>query len=119
MGNWLVCLENMNSYHVRLGIHVVHFLAVEVGGVACFQRRRLFFGGPYIFSSLVQRPLCSFNCLGVVLLDVAFSQHQPAHVVACFDSFEPSRFDRVSTDGVHPFDGLLSQWEIVDTVGLT
>jgi hypothetical protein len=56
--------------------------------------------------------------LGVVLLDVAVSQHQPAHVVAHFDGFEPSQFDRVSTDGVHPFDGFLSQWEIVETVGL-
>ncbi len=62
--------------------------------------------------------LCSFDCHRVVFLDVAFSQHLPAHIVACFDSFEPSRFDQVSTDSVHPFDGLLSQWEIVDAVGL-
>ncbi len=63
--------------------------------------------------------LCGLDCLRVVLFDVAFSQHWPAHVVACFDGFKPSQFDQVSTDSVHPFDGLLSQWEIVDTVGLT
>ncbi len=51
--------------------------------------------------------LLQFDCFGVVLLVVAFSQHQPAHIVAHFDGFEPSQFDLVSTDGVHPFDGLL------------
>ncbi len=60
-----------------------------------------------VLSCLVQMPLYSFDCLGVVLLDVAFSQHQPAHVVSRFDGFEPSRFDWVSTDGMHPYDGLL------------
>ncbi len=60
-----------------------------------------------------------FDCLRVVLLDIAFSQHRPAHVVAHFDGFAPSQFDWVSTDGVHPFDGLLSRWEIVEAVGLT
>jgi hypothetical protein len=82
--------EHGFAYHVRLGVHVAHFLAVEVGGVACFQRRRLCFGRPYIFSCLVQMPLCSFDCLGVVFLGIAFSQLWPAHVVACFDGFEPS-----------------------------
>jgi hypothetical protein len=52
-------------------------------------------------------------------LDIAFSQHWPAHVVSWLDGFEPSRFDRVSTDGMHPFDGLLGQWEIVDAVGMS
>ncbi len=106
-------------YHVRLGVHVVHFLAMEVGGVACFQLRRLCFCGPYVFSCLVQMPLCGFHCLGVVLLDVKFSQYRPAHIVARVDDFKPIQFDWVSTDGVHPFDGLLSQWEIIDAVGLT
>jgi hypothetical protein len=55
-------------------------------------------------------PLCGFDCLGIVLLDVAFCQHWLAHVVSCFDGFEPSQFDRVLTDGVHPFDGLLGRW---------
>ncbi len=55
------------------------------------------------FSCLVQMPLCGFNCFGVVLLDVAFSQHWPAHVVARFDGFEPSQFYWVSADGMHPF----------------
>ncbi len=110
--------EHGFAYHVRLGVHVAHFLAVEVGDVACFQWRCLCFGGPYIFSRWVQMPLCGFTCLGVILLNIAFSQHWPAHVVASFDGFEPSRVDRISTDGVYPFDGLLSQWEIVDAVGL-
>jgi hypothetical protein len=51
-------------------------------------------------------------------LDVAFSQHQPAHAISCFDGFEPSQFDRVFSDGMHPFDGLLGQWEIVDAIGM-
>jgi hypothetical protein len=38
---------------------------------------------------LVQMPLCSFNCLGIVLLDIAFSQHWPSHLVSHFDGFEP------------------------------
>ncbi len=42
------------------------------------------------FSLLIQMSLCSFNCLGLVLLDAVFSQHQPAHIVARFDGFEPS-----------------------------
>ncbi len=34
----LACLveEHGFAYHVRLGVHIVHLLAVEVGGVACF-----------------------------------------------------------------------------------
>jgi hypothetical protein len=61
----------------------------------------------------------SIVLVGVVLLDVAFSQHWLAHVVSHFDGFEPSQFFRVSTYGVHPFDGLLSRWEIRDAVGMT
>ncbi len=38
--------EHGFAYHIRLGVHVAHFLAVEVGGAACFQRCRLCFGGP-------------------------------------------------------------------------
>jgi hypothetical protein len=60
-----------------------------------------------------------FNCLGVVLLDIAFIQHQPTHVVACFDGLEPSQFYWVTTYGMHPFDGLFSQWEVIDAVGLS
>jgi hypothetical protein len=77
-------------YHVRLGVHIAYFLAVEVGGVACFQWCCLHFGGPYVLSCLVQMPLCSFDCLGMVLLDVVFIQHWSSHVISCFDGFEPS-----------------------------
>ncbi len=36
----LACLvrEHGFAYHVRLGVHIANLLAVEVGGVACFQR---------------------------------------------------------------------------------
>ena len=90
MGNWPVWLENMNSYHVRLGIHVAHFLAVEVGGVACFQWCCFNFDGPYVLSCLVHVPLCGFDSFGIVLLDIAFCQHWPSYVVSRFDGFEPS-----------------------------
>ncbi len=51
----LTCLvgEHGFVYHVRLGVHIVYLCAVEVGGVTCFQRCSLNFGGPYIFSCLV------------------------------------------------------------------
>ncbi len=34
----LACLVGKHSfaYHVRLGVHIAHLLAMEVGGVACF-----------------------------------------------------------------------------------
>jgi hypothetical protein len=106
------------AYHVRLGIHIAHFLAVEMEGVVCFQWRCLCFGQMYVLSCLIQMSLCSFDCLGVVLLDIVFSQHWSARVVAHVDGFEPSLFDQVSSDGMHPFDGVLSQCEIIDAVGL-
>jgi hypothetical protein len=62
--------------------------------------------------------LWCFNCLGLVLLDIAFIQHWPTHVVARFDGLEPSQFYWVTTYGMHPFDGLFGRWEIVDAVGL-
>ncbi len=116
----LACLvgEHSFAYQVHLGVHLMHLLAVEVGGVTCFQQCRLNFGGPYILSCLVQMPLCGFDCLGVVFLDVAISKDWPAHIVSLFDGFEPSQFDWVSTDSMHPFDGLLGQWEIVDAIGV-
>ncbi len=72
LGGELACLvgEHGFAYHVRLGVHVVHLLAMEVGGAACFQWCCLKFGGPYILSCLVQMPLCSFDCLGVVFLNL-------------------------------------------------
>ncbi len=87
----LACLVGKRGFlcHVRLGVHIVYFLAVEVGDVACFQRCRPHFGGPYILSCLVQMPLCGFDHLGIELLDIAFSQHWPSHVVSHFDGFEP------------------------------
>ncbi len=108
----LACLvrEHGFAYHVRFGVHIANLLAMEVGDVACFQRCCPNFGGPYILSCLVQVPLCSFGSFGIVLLDIAFCQHWPSYVVSCFDGFKPSQFDRVSTDGMHPHDGLLGRW---------
>ncbi len=116
----LACLvgEHGFAYHERLGVHIANLLAVEMGGVACFQRCCLNFGGLYIHSCLVQVPLCSFGSFGIVLLDIVFYQYWPSYVVSCFDGFEPSQFEPVSTDGVHPFDGLLSRRKIVNAVGL-
>jgi hypothetical protein len=108
----LACLveEHGFAYHVHLGVHIGYLLAMVVGGVTSFQRCCLNFSGPYVLSCLVQMPLCGFDCLGIVLLDVAFCQLRPSYIVSWFDGFELSQFDRVSTDGVHPFDGLLGRW---------
>ncbi len=48
----LACLvgEHGFAYHVHLGVHVADLLAMEVGGVACFQQCCLNFGGPYVLS---------------------------------------------------------------------
>jgi hypothetical protein len=59
--------EHGFAYQVRLSVHIGYLLAVGVGGVACFQRCCLHFGGPYVLSCLVQMPLCGFNCLGIEL----------------------------------------------------
>jgi hypothetical protein len=87
----LACLVGKHGFlcHVRLGVHIAYFLAVEVGGVECFQQCCLHFGGPYVLSCLVQMPLCGFDHLGIVLLDIAFSQHPPSHLVSRVDGFEP------------------------------
>ncbi len=36
----LACLVSEHGfvYHVRLGVHIAYLLAVEVGGIACFQQ---------------------------------------------------------------------------------
>ena len=63
-------------------------------------------------------PFWSFHRVRIVFLDVLGSKERPAYKVAGLDSFEPSGFDWVSTDCMHPFDGLFSGWEVGDTVGL-
>ncbi len=59
----LACLVRKHgfAYHVCLCVHIANLLAVEVGGVTCFQQCCLNFGGPYILSCLVQVPLCGFG----------------------------------------------------------
>ena len=88
----LACLvgEHDFAYHVHLGVHIAYLLAMEVGGVACFQQCCLNFGGPYVLSCLVLVPLCGFGIIGIVLLDIAFCQHWPSYAVSRFDGFEPS-----------------------------
>jgi hypothetical protein len=49
--------EHGFAYHVRLGVHAAHYLAVEVGGVACFQWHRLCLWWTVHFFHLVQMPL--------------------------------------------------------------
>ncbi len=65
----LACLvgEHGFAYHVHLGVHIANLLAVEVGGVACFQWCCLNFGGPYVLFCLVQVPFCSFGSFRIVL----------------------------------------------------
>ena len=55
-GGELPCLigEHGFAYHVCFGVDVAHFLTVELGGVASFQRRRCFgFGGAHVLSRLI------------------------------------------------------------------
>ncbi len=51
LGGKLACLvgEHGFVYQVRPGVHVTHFLTMEMGGVACCQWCSLCFGRPYIF----------------------------------------------------------------------
>jgi hypothetical protein len=50
----------------------LNFLTIELGGVASFQRCCFGFGGAHIHSCLILMTFCCFDCLEVVLLDVAF-----------------------------------------------
>ena len=67
---------------------------------------------------LVEMPFGSFYSLRVVFLDVLRSEEWPSYKISSLDSLEPSGFDQVTTDFVHPFDGLFSGGEVVDTDGL-
>jgi hypothetical protein len=70
----LACLigEHGFAYPVCYGVDVWNFLAVELGGVTRFQRCCFGFDGAHIFSCLILMTFYCFNCLGVVLLDIAF-----------------------------------------------
>jgi hypothetical protein len=70
----LACLTGEHGfvYHVCFGVDVAHFLTPELGGVASLQRRCFGFGGAHVLSCLILMTFCCFDCLGVVLLDVAF-----------------------------------------------
>ena len=51
----LACLvgEHGFAYLARFGVYIVYFLAMELRGDTCFEWDRFFFGGAYIFQSLV------------------------------------------------------------------
>ena len=51
----LACLVGKHDfvYLVRVGVYIAYFLAMELRDVACFEWNRLFFGGAYVFPSLV------------------------------------------------------------------
>jgi hypothetical protein len=70
----LTCLieEHGFAYPVCFGVDVSYFLSMELGGVASFQRRCFGFSGVHIISCLILMTFCCFDCLGVVLLDIAF-----------------------------------------------
>jgi hypothetical protein len=92
--NWLVLLEKMGSCEMYIWVYTLctflpwRWKVLRVSNGAAFALVDHTF-----FSCLVQMPLCSLDCLRVVLLDVVFNQPQPAHIVALFDGFEPNRFD--------------------------
>ena len=45
--------EHGSVYLVCFNVHITYFLAMELRGFACFEWDRLFFGGAYVFPSLV------------------------------------------------------------------
>ena len=110
--------EDGVSYLVNIGVDVLDLASPELVGVHLVKGRRLGFGGADILAGLVEIPFWSFNGVRVVFLDVLGSKEMPVYEVASLDSLEPGGFNRVATDGVHPFDGLFSGGEVVDTVGL-
>jgi hypothetical protein len=63
-------------------------------------------------------PLGCFNRVWVILLDILGGEEWPADKVSCLDGLEPSGFDRVATDSMHPLDGLFSGRQVIDTVCL-
>ena len=67
---------------------------------------------------LVEMPFRSFHGVCIVFLDVLGSKERPSYKISGLNSLEPSGFNRVTTDCVHPFDGMFSGGEVVDTVGL-
>jgi hypothetical protein len=60
----------------------------------------------------------SLHGFGEVFLDVANGEQWSSYEVAGFYSFEPGGLDGVSAHGVHPFDGVLGGWQVVNTVVL-
>ena len=51
----LACLvgEHGFVYPVHFGVYITYFLSMDLGGVACFDWERFFFGGAYVLLSLI------------------------------------------------------------------
>ena len=54
--------------------------------------------------------------LWVISGNVSFGQHWPSYVVTRFYGFYPHLLDWISADCVHPFDGFLFGWQVVDAM---
>ncbi len=66
------------------------------------------FGGPDIFLLLVHVALGGFFCLGVVLVDVLFSEEWPPNKITCPGCLAPCGFDGIAANGVHSLYCLLN-----------
>jgi hypothetical protein len=99
-------------------VDVLGFASSELSGVHLFEGSGFGFGGAYVLASLVEVSFGCLNRLRVVLLDVFGCQERPTHEVAGVDGFDPRGSYWVSTDGMHPLDGLFCGWEVIDAVGL-
>jgi len=95
----------------------VNLASMELLCVAGFEWDGFGFGGTD--ERLVQMAFWGLYRFGIVLLDVASSGKWPADEVPRLHSFEPSSFDRIATDCMHPFNGLFGRGEVVNTVGST
>ena len=94
------------------------FAAPELVGVDFLERCRFGFGGAYVLACLVEVSLGCFGQVRVVLLYILGGEEWPADKVASLDSLEPSGFDWVATDRVHPLDGLFCGGQVIHTVCL-
>jgi hypothetical protein len=103
---------------VDSGVDVLHFASLEEPRLEFLKLYSLGFGGADVLPCLVEMAFRSFGSFRVVLMDVLNSQKRPTNKVLSLYRFEPRGFNRVTTDSMHPSDGLLSGWEVIHAVGL-
>ena len=65
-------------------------------------------GGPGILPCLVKMYFWGLTCLKIVLFDVRLGKHWLPLEIPGLDCLDPHGLDRITTDCVHPRDGLLS-----------